>query len=173
MPINTELVDAYARDKNWCYFGGGQYTTKFQKCKKAHHYNYFMMAWKDHGFTHQPYIGHEEWCVCNTPITQQCYIINRETKEVVVLGNCCIEKLNLSGRTCGLCHVKHKNRSDNYCSPCRIVRKKQEEDDKQAAELIEYNKSRCIEEGCSRKRCNATWGVRCSTCYYTNIARRA
>ena len=172
MPINTELVDAYARDKNWCYFGGGQYTTKFQKCKKAHHYNYFMMAWKDY-FEHQPHIAPACRCVCNTPITQQCYIINRETKEVVVLGNCCIEKLNLSGRTCGLCHVKHNNRSDNYCSPCRIVRKKQEEDDKQAAELIEYNKSRCIEEGCNRKQRDPTWGPRCPTCYYTNIARRA
>ena len=165
MPINTELVDAYARDKNWCYFGGGQYTTEFQKNKKAHHFNYFMSAWPDH-FKHQPYIAHACRCVCNTKIKQQCYIINRETKDVVVLGNCCIEKLNLSGRTCGICHTKHRNRSDNYCSPCRIVRKQKEEDDKQAKALIEYNKSRCIEEGCSRKRCNSTWGVRCKSCYY-------
>lgn len=163
MPINTELVDAYARDKNWCYFGGGQYTTQFQKCKKAHHYNYFMMAWKDHGFKHQPYIGHEELCVCNTPITQQCYIINRETKKVVVLGNCCIEKLRLSGRTCGLCHVKHKNRSDNYCSPCRIIRKKQEEDKK----LKEIT---CIEEGCTRKKnkWNGQLLPRCKSCFFKN-----
>ena len=121
-----------------------------------------MKAWRDY-FTHRPYIGIESRCVCNTRIQQQCYIINRDTKEVVVLGNCCIEKLNLSGRTCGLCHAKHRNRSDNYCSPCR---KKKEDHDKQLEALIKYNRSRCIEQGCTRKRCNDTWGVRCKSCYY-------
>jgi hypothetical protein len=155
----TELVDAYSRDNNWCYFGGGQYVTEYQKNKKAHHYNYFMKAWPDH-FKHQPYIGHEERCVCNTPIKQQCYIINRDTKEVVVLGNCCIEKLRLSGRTCSRCHAKHRNRKDNLCNDCRVIVKKQEE-------LIEYNATRCIEQGCDNKK--NTWRgksmPRCYTCY--------
>lgn len=162
MPINTELVDAYARDKNWCYFGGGKYTTQFQKNKKAHHYNYFMSAWKYY-FEHQPHIAPACRCVCNTPITQQCYIINRETKEVVVLGNCCIEKLNLSGRTCGLCHVKHNNRSDNLCNDCRLVVKKQEADK-------ELKATQCIEEGCTRKKnpWNGQLLPRCKSCFFKN-----
>ena len=157
-----ELVDAYTRKDNWCYFGGGQYTTEFQKNKTKHHFNYFMKAWRDY-FKHQPYIGIESRCVCNKPIKQQCYIINRDTKEIVVFGNCCIEKARLSGRTCGLCHAKHRNRSDNYCNDCRIIIKKQEED-------IKLKEITCIEEGCNnkKKKWNGKLMPRCKSCFFKN-----
>ena len=67
---------------------------------------------------------------------------------------------------CSRCFEPHLNRKDNYCSPCRIIRKKKEEHDKQVEALIKYNASRCIEQGCTRKRCNDTWGVRCKSCFY-------
>tara|TARA_R110002050_G_scaffold114714_1_gene230418 strand:- start:717 stop:1244 length:528 start_codon:yes stop_codon:yes gene_type:complete len=163
MPCHSEFVDPYVNDPDWCYFGGGQYTTEYQKCKQAHHYNYFMIAWPSY-FKYEPKPGFQEECECGMEIQQQCYIINKKTKQIVVLGNSCIERLrNGTSRTCGLCHAVHRNRSDNYCNDCRIIIKQQED----AKKLKASEATRCIEEGCMRKRfpANKKWAVRCKGCY--------
>ena len=127
MPCHSEFVDPYVNDPDWCYFGGGQYTTEYQKCKQAHHYNYFMIAWPSY-FKHEPKPGFQEECECGMEIQQQCYIINKKTKQIVVLGNSCIED---------------------------------------AKKLKASEATRCIEEGCMRKRfpANKKWAVRCKGCY--------
>ena len=157
---HPELVDVYTRDNNWCYFGGGKHRTHYQKNPRRHHYNYFMLAWRDH-FRYQPYIAIQERCVCNTKIQQQCYIIQRDTKEVIIVGNCCIEKFQLKGRTCGICHAIHRNTSDNYCNDCRIKNKAEEKEK-------EIKKTQCIVEGCLRikHRWNGKYMPRCKCCWY-------
>ena len=161
--FKLELLLRYTRAKGWVYFGGHEYKTSYDK--DGFHNIRFHRLWPDY-FDKEPFIHHSDYCVCGTGIVQQCYIYNIYTKEIVVVGNCCILKWKLQGMPCSMCFEPHLNRKDNYCSPCRIVRKKKEDHDKQVEALIEYNRSRCIEDGCSRKRCNSTWGVRCKSCYY-------
>ena len=36
-----------------------------------------------------------------------------------VIGNCCIKKFDLGGRTCAICGDEHNNRKNNYCNNCR------------------------------------------------------
>ena len=33
-----------------------------------------------------------ENCICGHRIDENCYILNKQTKEILVSGNCCIEK---------------------------------------------------------------------------------
>lgn len=154
--MSTELVDVYCREKNWIYFGGGSYTTSYDK-SPTHHWNYFQLAWPDH-FKTQPNIPVEEACVCNTPIQQQCYVLNKVTKEVVVMGNCCIRKMELSGRTCSICNAIHRNRKDNLCNDCRIDEKKKQK--------IKENKQKGL-CSCGRRK-KYEWSNVCLTCYYKN-----
>ena len=44
---------------------------------------------------------------------------NKKTKQMKVIGACCIEKFNLGGRTCAICGDEHNNRKNNYCNNCR------------------------------------------------------
>tara|TARA_R110000824_G_scaffold12640_1_gene55464 strand:- start:2538 stop:3065 length:528 start_codon:yes stop_codon:yes gene_type:complete len=166
MPCHSELVDPFVLDPDWCYFGGGQFTTEYQRCKQAHHHNYFMIAWPSY-FKYEPKPDFQEHCECGMEIQQQCYIINIKTKQIIVLGNSCIERLrNGTSRTCGLCHAVHRNRSDNYCNDCRIIIKQQED----AKKLKALEATLCIEEGCMRKK--KMWRgkpmPRCTSCYYQN-----
>jgi hypothetical protein len=60
-------------------------------------------------------------CICSQSITENCFIENINTKKIIVCGNCCIKKFcKVSGRSCGKCGIKHRNRLNNYCSTCRI-----------------------------------------------------
>ena len=156
MPAQTELVDVYTRDKNWIYFGGGFHTTIHDRDVR-NHYNHFKIRWKDF-FKNQPYIGHEDRCKCNTKILQQCYILNTKSKEIVVLGNCCIRRFGLNGRTCSMCNAVHKNTSDNYCKECRIINKKKQQ-------LIERRIKGLCE--CGKKK-KYKWAPECMSCWQKN-----
>ena len=161
--FRLELLQRYSREKGWVYFGGHEERTGYDK--DGFHNIRFHRLWPDH-FDKEPFIHHSDYCVCGHIIVQQCYIYNRYTKKFEVVGNCCIHKWKLQGMPCSMCFEPHLNRKDNYCNDCRIIIKKQEEDKKQAEKLIEYNATRCIEQGCTRKRNNSTWGIRCKSCYY-------
>ena len=121
MPYNTELVDAYKRNKDWIYFGGGRHFTAYDDTG-GRHWRYFCLSWGDY-FDKQPCPPVNDRCVCEHPIVQQCYILNVKTKEIEIIGNCCIKKFGLGGRTCGSCGAEHKNRKDNLCNECRKKKK--------------------------------------------------
>ena len=159
--FKLELLLRYTRDKGWIYFGGHHYTTNYDK--DGFHNKRFHRLWPRY-FDEEPHVEHADNCVCGTSIVQQCYIYNTITGELVVVGNCCILKFKLQGMTCDMCQAVHRNRSDNYCSPCRLVVKKQEAD----KELEALKATQCIEEGCMRKRYppNKKWAVRCKGCWF-------
>jgi len=144
---NTEIVDAYKDNKDWIYFGGGEYHTHYDKTNGRHN-RYFHLSWP-HYFDEQPSPPVEERCVCNHHIEQQCYILNVKTKDIVIIGNCCILKFGLQGRKCGECGADHKNRKDNLCNDCRKKKKIKE-------------KNLCP---CGRKKKYPKYPV-CVACYY-------
>tara|TARA_R110002020_G_scaffold165762_1_gene353418 strand:+ start:648 stop:1187 length:540 start_codon:yes stop_codon:yes gene_type:complete len=158
--FRLELLERYTRDKGWIYFGGHEETTEYDK-DKLHNIR-FHKLWP-RWFDKEPSPDHSDYCACGHIIHQQCYIFNIYTKEIVVVGNCCILKWKLNGMPCSRCFEPHLNRKDNYCSPCRIILKKQEEDKK----LKEIT---CIEDGCTRKKnkWNGTLLPRCKACYFKN-----
>jgi hypothetical protein len=153
---STELVDVYKRDKGWIYFGGGIHVTIHDKDVR-NHYNYFIDRWPDY-FRFKPCVPVEERCVCLTKISQQCYIINIKTKDIVVLGNCCIRRFGLNGKTCSMCNAVHKNRSDNFCKDCRVINK-----NKQL--LIEYRIKGLCSCGKKRKVWNGNVMPNCYSCW--------
>ena len=69
---------------------------------------------------------HSDFCVCGVAIKEQCFIMsddyleNRNPREVLVSGNCCINTfVEKKGKRCSKCGEGHKNRLDNYCKKCR------------------------------------------------------
>ena len=139
---DTEAVNRFTRDKDWIYFGGAEKKTAYDTI--GTHYKYFCQRWKDF-FRKQPKVPYEDRCVCNHVITQNCYILNTETKDIKIIGNCCIKKFGLQGKTCSLCNAIHKNRKDNYCNDCRVIlalAKKKEEKKKKKKELCDCGRKK-------------------------------
>ena len=61
-------------------------------------------------------------CICSHPIIENCYIQNKETDVILIVGNCCIKRflpLESQGRTCPNCQEPHRNRNDPWCDDCR------------------------------------------------------
>jgi len=70
---------------------------------------------------------YQDECICTHPISEQCFIQNRITKELVVVGNCCIKCYLLnSGRTCLNCNKKHKKPEDHFSFWLRTLLKDEE-----------------------------------------------
>lgn len=95
--------------EKWKYCGGDT----------GRHNNYFLECCKEEN---RP--EHEDKCVCDHIITENCYICPKVSKEklkdtttFLVLGNCCIKKfIEKHGRTCAECGIHHKNRKVNLCN---------------------------------------------------------
>ena len=88
---------------DWRYAGG----------EKNQHLNYFNLL-----NLQKP--EKQDNCLCDHSITENCYIYNKSTNELKVLGNCCIKKfLKKSSRTCEKCDQPHRNRIINQCNKCR------------------------------------------------------
>ena len=64
---------------------------------------------------------HKKACVCSHKIKENCYIENKYTGCLYVVGNVCIKRFMPGGliRTCSICGTTHKNRKDNLCGKCR------------------------------------------------------
>ena len=63
--------------------------------------------------------NHENRCVCNKKIKENCYIRDKYG-DILVLGNCCIKKfIKKSTRTCDKCGEPHRNRIVDRCKKCR------------------------------------------------------
>jgi hypothetical protein len=98
--------------ENYVYCGGA-------RDSRQSHANYFLLFFDGDP---PPYPDHEETCVCDHYIKENCYITDKRDKKncLVVLGNCCIKRfIPASGRTCSECGDPHQNRRDNYCADCR------------------------------------------------------
>jgi hypothetical protein len=61
------------------------------------------------------------FCICGHKIKENCYIENKHDGEILILGNCCINRfIKDKGRTCESCGSSHKNRNVNKCNKCRF-----------------------------------------------------
>lgn len=117
---------------------------------------------------------HESYCICEHYIEENCYLQNKISGELIVVGNYCIKKhmpKNQAGRTCSDCEQPHKNRKDNFCKDCREKRKRacprcNEKRETKKQEIcnscIEKEKRAC--RNCNEPRENLQDKV-CQTCY--------
>jgi len=94
--------------KNYKYSGG----------TKGSHSNYFDLCFVN---ISQP--QRVSRCLCEHEIKENCYISkDNDFSTIIILGNCCIKKfIKSSSRTCEICSVPHKNRSNNYCNDCKLI----------------------------------------------------
>ncbi len=99
------LTSKEIRESGYRYAGGDRQTR---------HKNYLKLTKID-----PP--GHETNCVCGHPIIENCYIYSDRRTDIIVLGNCCINKFVPHGllRTCDTCGEVHKNRKRNTCNDCQ------------------------------------------------------
>ena len=63
-------------------------------------------------------------CICTHWIKTQCYIMHIKTKEIYIVGNCCIKRFNIK-KKCINCNGLHNRTKFNICAKCE---KKQKED---------------------------------------------
>lgn len=62
---------------------------------------------------------HENVCVCNHKIKENCFIEQKSTRKIFVIGNHCVRRFTGVRRTCTFCGTIHKNMKDNLCKDCR------------------------------------------------------
>ena len=71
-----------------------------------------------------PLPKHFDRCVCGHIIINNCFIANRKTNKVITLGKCCVKRFKGAlNKRCDNCDKQHKNRSDNLCNECRLLKK--------------------------------------------------
>jgi len=94
---------------NYRYYGGDQ----------GRHLSYFVNTLHRRP-TDMP--DRRAFCVCGIKIMEQCFLEHEPSKELVVVGNCCIRRyVPKAGRTCDCCGEGHRNRRDNLCHACRAA----------------------------------------------------
>ena len=93
--------------ENYEYMGG--YTTKKNVIK-----NGYMKRMENEGIIYPEL----KWnCECSHWILQNCYIRNIITKEILVVGNCCIKYFGIK-KKCITCKKIHKRTKFNICIDC-------------------------------------------------------
>ena len=139
------LNEKYNIPNGWKYAGGGfkkvyshDNDYELQETRHTRYFNTLKAQWREEGFSCERdyFPSHKRKCICEHGIEENCYIYKRvqnivegKITEIIhlrVLGNCCINKLDLQGRRCALCGEVHKNRNDNFCNDCRIINEKEE-----------------------------------------------
>lgn len=76
--------------------------------------------WWNTVYPGRPMPPHSDFCLCEHSIVHNCYIEHYHTKEILVVGSCCIRRfMTHSGRTCTKCGESHHNRKDPWCDACR------------------------------------------------------
>ena len=100
---------SFEKFENDYYYCGGDYQPKL---------NYFYQIFKHYDCPEK-----EQICLCNTNIKRNCYVYNKETKHILILGSCCIKNFTKNGinKTCEKCNEQHKNIKDNICNNCRKI----------------------------------------------------
>ena len=93
--------------QEWKYAGGNT----------GRHANWFKNL-----YPNQVFLSGADRCICTHPIIENCYIQNRETNRILIIGSCCIKRFipeEAQGRTCSICDEPHQNRNDPWCYLCR------------------------------------------------------
>ena len=91
-------------------------------CKKNIEKNNYMKSFELEGIIY-PDIKKE--CECTHWIKQNCYVRNINTKEILVIGNCCIRHFQIK-KKCSDCKKLHKRTKSNICSDCDKELKKKD-----------------------------------------------
>ena len=99
-------------NSDWIYAGGD-----FES-----HWNYFNIFKKDY------YWGKSDWkpkwkgnCVCGELIERNCWLYNKKTNKIIVIGSKCINKFKKKQKKlCSICGEEHRNIIVNKCNDCRI-----------------------------------------------------
>jgi len=132
----------YNRENGWKYGGGARKRVYIhgldeyiiEETRHSRYYeNQLRPSWLEEGVAiandHVP--RHKKRCLCDHHISENCFIYQKDKNDNIkirVIGNCCIKKFDLQGRTCAICESVHRNTADNYCNSCRadIAKKKKE-----------------------------------------------
>tara|TARA_B110000208_G_C11672750_1_gene395850 strand:+ start:287 stop:955 length:669 start_codon:yes stop_codon:yes gene_type:complete len=115
---NYTLTLREIQNGDWTYCGGntGHHIKRWNE--------YWTEKWSLNNDNEIPdYPEDEDKCKCGHSITQQCYITNIHTDEVLVLGSTCINKFIPDGmkKKCNKCGNVHKNRKKNLCNTCQEI----------------------------------------------------
>jgi len=113
------------KERDWKYAGGVKFSDHDPKNtydkKKNNHFNYWNIFKKSYHLCDDDLPKFTDKCLCNHTIKYNCYIIDTQNLEMLVVGNCCIKKFTKGKlRTCEMCGKNHKNRKDNICKDCRV-----------------------------------------------------
>jgi hypothetical protein len=106
------FLEALAREgdpdpNNYAYAGGS----------KGRHLKYFLNLKVDAPRA-------RDACLCEHFIVEQCYIRHNVTQRMLVVGNCCIKRyIKACYRTCERCRGRHRSVKDNFCKPCRDIKR--------------------------------------------------
>jgi len=98
----------------WIYVGG--------ECKKndSRHKRYWDLCKISYNLADDDLPPHLKNCECGEEIRYNCWIFNKETREIKVVGGVCIKQFtNNMLRVCDECGEPHKNRVINKCNECR------------------------------------------------------
>jgi len=96
----------YDEVKKWKYMGGN---------RTPRHRHWWTLSCPD-----EPFPEPVSECVCGHKIVENCYITNEKETEILILGNCCINRfIPKCSRTCSKCGSPHKNRTTTECNNCR------------------------------------------------------
>ena len=113
-PEGRKLVEDMHK-KGWVYLGGEATTNN-----KAHT-NYWELSKNSYNLTDEDKPAHSGICKCGEQIRYNCWILNKETREIKIIGGVCIKKFTGGKlRVCDECGEPHRNRVINKCNECRV-----------------------------------------------------
>lgn len=99
------------------YEYAGGYKSKLNKEK-----NNYMLKFESEGIV---YPELKKKCECNHWIIQNCYVRNIHTKEIFVIGNCCIKHFKIK-KKCSECNIVHRRTKSTICIDCEKKEKNKE-----------------------------------------------
>ncbi len=114
--------------KDYEFMGG--YT-----CKNNLEKSNYMRSYESMGVV---YPELKKYCECSHWIKQNCYIRNMITKEILVIGNCCIKHFEIK-KKCEICKVVHNRSKFNICLGCQ---KEEQQKDKLRNTVLNFGKYR-------------------------------
>jgi hypothetical protein len=66
--------------------------------------------------------NHKDSCICKTHIKTNCYIFNRESKRLLIIGKCCAKRFidnTLFKYKCIKCNIVKRKSKNTFCNDCK------------------------------------------------------
>ncbi len=108
-PYLQRLIARLGDFSDWEYVGGNKQPAQVRRYER-----YFG---KDY-----PYPDAKAICVCDHDIEDNCYLQHKATREIVIVGSCCVRRFLPKGDArllrCALCEEPHRNLRHNLCNAC-------------------------------------------------------